>query len=637
MANNKQNLLYEKLKERDKEEELKNRHDSGEDKPLALDDAQRVRVLSPSRLVVKRFLKNKLAITGLVILIFMFVMCFIGPIFYPYSQTDKFNKIDALNLDYAVCGELSSYTKYVTSADADDPVVNDLKLRIDSEIIAMEAAGETKRSSVKDGYEIVVEKVTDRVYKAYVAGKESEIAVCNPSLGILVSGNISEALLGAVKAASAANQKTFEFEGNSYRLVNKNKFEVSVIAVVKDENTGDSLIATKLVFDSVDHTKEIENDFKVEALSGIAEMRSFTYGGKTYSFDEEEGGNLLIRDDAGNAVAYISKYSVRHSSGADSLDLGFKMEAAATVNKMQEDGVREGGFRYDVPQLNPETSEYDRDENGNLILVKEDLNVLQKEVAGEKRYYISYMMNKQLISIYEAPSASHILGTDGDGYDVFARILYGGRVSLLVGFVVVILETILGVIMGGIAGFFGGWVDTLIMRLVDIFYCIPTMPIMIIIASVFDYYKLHPYMRLLWMMVILGILGWSGIARLVRGQILSLREQEFMIAAEATGLRTSKRIFKHLIPNVMPQLIVSMTMGLGGVILTESALSFLGLGVKHPLATWGNIINSVSTIEAMKEYTYIWIPVGILICLTVIAFNFVGDGLRDAFDPKMKR
>ena len=146
-----------------------------------------------------------------------------------------------------------------------------------------------------------------------------------------------------------------------------------------------------------------------------------------------------------------------------------------------------------------------------------------------------------------------------------------------------------------------------------------------------------PYNRLFWMMVVLGILGWSGIARLVRGQILSLREQEFMIAAEATGLKTSRRIFKHLVPNVMPQLIVSMTMGLGGVILTESSLSYLGLGVKHPLATWGNIINSVSTIDAMKSYTYIWIPVGVLICLTVIAFNFVGDGLRDAFDPKMKR
>ena len=139
-------------------------------------------------------------------------------------------------------------------------------------------------------------------------------------------------------------------------------------------------------------------------------------------------------------------------------------------------------------------------------------------------------------------------------------------------------------------------------------------------------------------MAILGVLGWAGIARLVRGQILSLREQEFMVATEATGITVSRRIFRHLVPNVMPQLIVSATMGLGGVIITESTLSYLGLGVKHPLATWGTMINSVtSSNENMVKFTYIWIPVGLLICLTVIAFNFVGDGLRDAFDPKMKR
>ena len=303
---------------------------------------------------------------------------------------------------------------------------------------------------------------------------------------------------------------------------------------------------------------------------------------------------------------------------------------------MIDGGLRSATFEYSVPQLN-DKGEYDLDDEGKLVLVPETLNIERKEVAGEVRFHVSYNQRTEVWSLYESPSAKHILGTDGDGYDVFARIMYGGRVSLIVGFVVVILETILGVIMGGIAGFFGGWVDTLIMRLVDVFYCIPTMPIMIILASVFDKMKMPPYTRLFWMMVVLGILGWSGIARLVRGQILSLREQEFMTAAEATGLKISRRIFKHLVPNVMPQLIVSMTMGLGGVILLESTLSYLGLGVKHPLATWGNMINSVSDIEAMKSYTYIWIPVGVLICLAVIAFNFVGDGLRDAFDPKMKR
>jgi len=180
-------------------------------------------------------------------------------------------------------------------------------------------------------------------------------------------------------------------------------------------------------------------------------------------------------------------------------------------------------------------------------------------------------------------------------------------------------------------------VDNLVMRLVDIFYCLPFMPIMIIVGALMDASRMPVETRLFVLMAAMGVMGWASIARLVRGQILSLREQEFMTAAEATGLPTGRRIFRHLVPNVMPQLIVSATMGLGSTILSESTLSFLGLGVKHPLATWGSMINSVSSAAAMEQYAYIWIPVGLLICFTVIAFNFVGDGLRDAFDPKAKR
>ena len=152
-----------------------------------------------------------------------------------------------------------------------------------------------------------------------------------------------------------------------------------------------------------------------------------------------------------------------------------------------------------------------------------------------------------------------------------------------------------------------------------------------------DAMQIDPQIRMIYLMVILGLLGWPGIARLVRGQILSLREQEFMTATEATGLSVYRRIFKHLVPNVIPQLIVICTMGLGSVILTESTLSFLGLGVKFPFASWGNIINAVSNVFVMTNYWFVWIPAGFCILITVLGFNFVGDGLRDAFDPKMKR
>ena len=208
---------------------------------------------------------------------------------------------------------------------------------------------------------------------------------------------------------------------------------------------------------------------------------------------------------------------------------------------------------------------------------------------------------------------------------------------MIIGFIVIIIETVLGVVMGGISGYFGGWVDNLIMRLVDIFYCIPSMPIIIILGATMDNMQVDPQIRMIYLMLILGFLGWAGIARLVRGQILSLREQEFMMATEAGGVRVSRRIFKHLIPNVIPQLIVTCTMSLGSTIITEATLSFLGLGVKFPFASWGNIISDVNNSFVMTNYWFIWIPAGICLLVTVLGFNFVGDGLRDAFDPKMKR
>ena len=237
----------------------------------------------------------------------------------------------------------------------------------------------------------------------------------------------------------------------------------------------------------------------------------------------------------------------------------------------------------------------------------------------------------------QAPSLEHLMGTDELGRDIFSRVVYGARVSLSAALAAVGLSLVIGIPLGAIAGSFGGWVDNLIMRLVDIFYCIPSMPIILILGAAMDNMRVEPGKRLIYLMLILGILGWAGIARLVRGQILSLREQEFMTATEACGISVKSRIFKHLIPNVIPQLIVNCTMGLGSVIITEATLSFLGLGVKFPFASWGNIINDVNNTHVLTTYWFIWIPAGLLLLLTVLAFNLVGDGLRDAFDPKMKR
>ncbi len=257
--------------------------------------------------------------------------------------------------------------------------------------------------------------------------------------------------------------------------------------------------------------------------------------------------------------------------------------------------------------------------------------------TGEKITIVEVLEHTRDLNSYASPSKDHLLGTDDKGMDVFVRLMYGGRISLTIGFIVVILETLIGIILGGISGYFGGWVDQLIMRIVDIFNCIPTLPILLIASAVIDSWNLDSDKQIYVLMVIITIFSWSGVARLVRGQILSLREQEYITATEVMGLPTWRKIFKHLIPNVMPQLIVSMTLGLGSVILYESTLSYLGLGVKLPKAAWGTMIATSNDPLVLNYHLNMWLPAGLMIVIAVLGFNFLGDSLRDAMDPKAKK
>ncbi len=272
-------------------------------------------------------------------------------------------------------------------------------------------------------------------------------------------------------------------------------------------------------------------------------------------------------------------------------------------------------------------------EDGTYVRVEEAAFSFKAENGETIKGYI-FNVEESTVNSNANLSWSHWLGTDKSGYDIFTRLMLGGRISLTIGFVVVILETILGVLLGGLSGYFGGWVDNVIMRIVDILSCIPSLPIMLILSTVLTELGVDGMARLYYLMAILSLMGWTGTARLVRGQILSLREQEFMLAAKCSGLSTSRKLFKHLLPNVLPQLIVSMTLGLGSIILTEATLGYLGLGAPLGTATWGALINTVKLDGATWNF---WVPAGVCITLAILAFNFVGDGLRDAFDPKMKR
>ncbi len=287
------------------------------------------------------------------------------------------------------------------------------------------------------------------------------------------------------------------------------------------------------------------------------------------------------------------------------------------------------------PVVYTQWGETTQDKSGKVEYTQQPITMV---VDGKEVTFYQVVETNKTINSLAKPDKNHILGTDKDGRDVFTRLMYGGRISLTVSFIAVFAITIFGVVLGGISGYFGGAVDGVIMRICDILMCLPGFPILLIIGTLLDSMGVPSQLRIYYLMAYLTLFSWPGTARLVRGQILSLREQEYMVAAEAMGYSTSRKIFKHLVPNVMPQLIVSMTLSLGSMILYEASLSYLNMGVRAPYAAWGTMINIVAEDQYILENFFnVWGPPGLCIILAVLGFNFVGDGLRDALDPKMRR
>ena len=553
-------------------EEMKNADQTPAEEHYSLNDDRRVKVLSPGMLVAKRFIRNRMAVTGLVILIFMFVFSCIGGLVSPYGQDQFFYTDKTIRKSF---GEAKENTEFRYGSNSD------------------ELFGLTAQA---------------KAMLAIQQGKD-----------------------------------TFNFSNHNYTMnkVSDEMFTISCDGVMVGYAAKDMVNA-----DAAD--QKLSFEFNYQALTAYATgAKEFTADGVTYALAEDGGVTLDGAD-----YAYISRYLVQAISPDVFLSRDFKDKLLATIATAQdgkatftytdeslimnepeqtEDGENADGQTSGINTEDPNAPK--PDDTSNTATAEYDLEFK----AATNSWQILQEKSSRQYDQYSFPNMKHWLGTDMYGMDMLTRLMYGGRVSLLIGFIVIIIETVIGVIFGGISGYFGGWVDNLIMRIVDIFYCIPSMPVIIILGAAMDASRVDPTIRMVYLMLILGFLGWAGIARLVRGQILSLREQEYMAAAEACGLSVSRRIFKHLIPNVVPQLIVTCTMGLGSVIITEATLSFLGLGVKFPFASWGNIISDVNNTHVLTTYWFIWIPAGVLLLLTVLAFNLVGDGLRDAFDPKMKR
>lgn len=725
---------------------------------LKLDDARRVKVLSPGMMVFKRFIRNKLAVTGIIILAFMFIFSFVGPLFSTYTRAQLFTKEVTEWGDYAT-GKYNEESRFLgdTTTAMNSAVLKALGSTKSGKEYKLEAGQEIAFTASKKPYVLRIVNPSPTAPTCEIYGMVEIAKAVNGEIQSYDAEYVDDGLLALITENAGAKSKGKELIYNdSVIAIESNKIEATYYATAKDAMA----ISTYNIYSALlgkTAKLQADTDFLHQVSSAIhAGAASVDYDGNTYAIVAGEDNNYTLNAPNGSALFNISRayrsneirytpvnedgtegettetdfsatlsdleafraaldaaiaagettltfdeieFALNESEGEiyvmlpdeqlamtvsnnfdpieskyDVLHEDFRFAMAAEQAIVDEaatfdyDGetytLVNNGADYTVQNAAGEDSvlisniAYGSAKNGIELTVDFVLS-LQEAMRGHQdyfnfvnqygeetearitivngNYYVQTMQKATLLMSRAAPSAKHLLGTDINGMDVLTRLMYGGQVSLLVGFVVVFFEIIIGVIVGGISGYFGGVVDTILMRFVELFNCIPFYPMVIILGSVMDAQQVDPYTRLMLLMVVLGVLGWTGIARIVRGQILSLREQDFMIATEATGIRTGRRIFRHLIPNVMPLLIVYATAGLGSVILTEATLGFLGLGVKYPMASWGSIVNQATDMQVMTTAWWIWIPSGMLILITVLGFNFVGDGLRDAFDPKMKR
>lgn len=561
----------------------------------------KTRACSPRALLLRRFFHNPLAVIGLGILVFMFAFSFLGGLLSPYSQSQVFRREEKVWQAYAQ-GTRSAELKLTSQPDVDfsQAAFAEAVLAVSKTEDSFSYAGQTYTLTWV-GADFYTIGASVAVAEARWLANRFSIA---PAEG---SGVLSPSFAAAAQAAIENGQTDFLLDGIDYTIESQCK-----TFVVRRSST--VALATTRVYDPVAEAVRalVEGfSFRFACESALAGGRdTFDCDGASYVLKQNGAELLVSRAGTEQAACTISDIRVSPTAGGATLAYSFNEAFRAAIRAEQSS--------FAVDDGSGERKEY-RVERGN------------------NSYTARALTSSPVIALYESPSAAHPLGTDGNGMDVLTRLMYGGRISLMVGFTVVLIQLVLGALLGGVSGYFGGWVDLVLMRVVDLVNSVPFYPLVIILGAALDQLEIEPAHRIFLLMALLGVLGWTGIARVVRGQVLSLREQEFLLAAEATGIRASRRILRHLLPSVMPLLIVQATINLGEIILTEATLSFLGLGVKYPLASWGSIVNVATDVHVMTNYWFVWIPAGLLIVLTVLGFNFIGDGLRDAYDPRRKR
>lgn len=560
---------------------------------------------SPFRTIVRNFVSNKVSMFGTIVFVLIFLTVFIGSALYPldvnFQDLTQQNVSPGFNM-MSVPKELKNNAQQISvgatfsvGLDKDGNLYQWGKL---SDKLKKMPEGDQKYTQVSAGFNHALALTEDGNVVTWGYDR----------LGL---NNIPFEVKDAtdIKQISAGYQMSFVVteSGHLYYWGNENAMTISV----PEELQGN----IDKVVSNLTTAFVLTKDGQVVMLSNSATPYA--------NIPEEIQGNVVdiaTNDKTAAAVTADGQVYVWGSNDYDLFEIPESVQGNAAA-------IAGGRFHYSVLTKDGQVVSWGSDLYGQSSAPH--LTDVTELDAG---YFQNYAIDADG-NVTGWGLKGYLFGTDQYGRDVAQRMLAGGRMTMTIGAISVIISTIIGVIIGGISGYYGGWIDNILMRLTEIVMSIPFLPLAIVLSSIVGN-RLSEIGRISMIMVILGLLSWPGLARLIRAQVLSAREQEYVTAAKAMGIREFTLIFRHILPNVITVVIVSTTLSFATCLLTESSLSFLGFGVVEPSPTWGNMLNSAQSSDVIANMWWRWVFPSIALSLAVISINLIGDGMRDAIDPK---